>query len=457
MFHTFFPRPRLFFTSAMVWAIVCIGAWHAGLNHLADVLSFNRLSMLVTSGAEHNLGKEVAAHSLMGPGWKTAIWFYQYMILSFLLFAGAWVWLSPHRWGLWSVIGSSTVIFITWVQVELDVMINRWFGRFYDTVQNALTNPGNTSLGEFYGHLVSFAAIALAAVTISVLSSFLVSHYVFRWRTAMNDYYMANWQRLRHIEGASQRVQEDTKRFAAIAESLGVKFVEAIMTLSAFLPILWGLSSHITAFPLIGEVSQGLVFVALLWSIGGTVLLSVVGVRLPGLEFRNQRVEAAYRKELVLGEDNRDRATAPTVRDLFLDVRRNYFTLYVNYMYFNIVRYAYLQIGVLVPYVALAPTIVAGTITLGVMQQIIRAFNRVENSFQFLVNSWTVIVELLSIYKRLVAFSAVLDGEALAPIESEQAGGIFHETIETELLPQRRHLIMSDPECERHLATGDKA
>ena len=80
-------------------------------------------------------------------------------------------------------------------------------------------------------------------------------------------------------------------------------------------------------------------------------------------------------------------------------------------------RYAYLQVGVLVPYIALAPTIIAGTITLGVMQQIIRAFGRVEGSFQYLVNSWTTIVELMSIYKRLKAFELAIDDKPLPPIE----------------------------------------
>jgi peptide/bleomycin uptake transporter len=47
---------------------------------------------------------------------------------------------------------------------------------------------------------------------------------------------------------------------------------------------------------------------------------------------------------------------------------------------------------------------VAGVITLGVMQQITRAFDRVEGSFQFLVLSWSTIVELISVYKRLRAF-----------------------------------------------------
>jgi len=81
----------------------------------------------------------------------------------------------------------------------------------------------------------------------------------------------------------------------------------------------------------------------------GTALLAIAGIRLPGLEFRNQRVEAAYRKELVLGEDNADRAQAPTLQELFRAVRANYFRLYLNFLYFNIVRYGYLQAGVLVP------------------------------------------------------------------------------------------------------------
>jgi peptide/bleomycin uptake transporter len=59
-----------------------------------------------------------------------------------------------------------------------------------------------------------------------------------------------------------------------------------------------------------------------------------------------------------------------------------------------------------VPYIALGPTIVTGAITLGVMQQIVRAFSQVENSFQYLVNAWTTIVELISVYKRLRAFES---------------------------------------------------
>ncbi len=55
-------------------------------------------------------------------------------------------------------------------------------------------------------------------------------------------------------------------------------------------------------------------------------------------------------------------------------------------------------------YLALAPTIVTGAITLGFVQQIIRAFGRVETSLQYLVRSWPIIVELISVWKRLNEF-----------------------------------------------------
>ena len=61
----------------------------------------------------------------------------------------------------------------------------------------------------------------------------------------MNDYYVERWNKLRKIEGASQRVQEDTMRFASIMENLGVSFLDSIMTLIAFLPVLAALSVHV--------------------------------------------------------------------------------------------------------------------------------------------------------------------------------------------------------------------
>ncbi|HET6221517.1 MAG TPA: SbmA/BacA-like family transporter, partial [Dongiaceae bacterium] len=156
---------------------------------------------------------------------------------------------------------------------------------------------------------------------------------------------------------------------------------------------------------------------AIVWSLLGTGSLALVGIKLPGLTFRNQRVEAAYRKELVYGEDDPGRAQPPTVAELFANVRRNYFRLYLNYMYFNVARILYLQTDNIFPYLVLAPTIVAGKITLGTLNQITNVFDQVRTSFQYLINSWTTIVDLLSIYKRLRGLDATIRGEPLPDLD----------------------------------------
>ena len=313
-----------------------------------------------------------------------------------------------RRWAAWSFPGAALILFVTWYKVQLDVQINEWFGSFYNLIQKALATPGSITMHEYFGTLLTFGSIAGLYVLIEVLAEFFVKHYIFRWRTAMTEFYTQHWPALRVIEGASQRVQEDTSRFARIMEDLGISFVRSVMTLLAFLPILWGFSAQVKELPWVGPVPQALVWVAILFALTGTVVLALVGFKLPGLEFQNQKVEAAYRKELVYGEDDHQRAHESLLLELFSEVRRNYFRLFFHYMYFDVAKWSYLQVGVLVPYIALGPTLVTGGITLGIMQQIVRAFGRVEASFQYLVNSWTTIIELISVYKRLRAFERTI-------------------------------------------------
>ena len=112
----------------------------------------------------------------------------------------------------------------------------------------------------------------------------------------MADYYHKQWLRARLTEGASQRVQEDTLKFARIMEGLGTGLLDSIMTLIAFTPILWGLSKQIDKLPWIGQVDHALVWVALLSALGGTLLLAAVGIKLPGIEYDIQKEELVIEK-----------------------------------------------------------------------------------------------------------------------------------------------------------------
>ncbi len=406
MFVSFFPKPKMFFFSFVVWAILTVGFWYLVGRDLGAGLGM--------PPAADDAEPIVGAYYFWTPEF---LWFYIYFALVTAIFAAFWYVYAPHPWANWSILGSALILFSTYFSVQVSVAINNWRRPFFDAVQQALTTPGSVQASQLYGLILIFAQIAFLAVVVFVGTRFFVSHYIFRWRTAMNDHYMSNWPRLRKIEGASQRVQEDTMRFAQTVEGLGVSMVDAVMTLIAFLPILYGLSSTITELPIIGEIPAPLMYAAIFWSLFGTVLLAVVGIKLPGLEFRNQRVEAAYRKELVYGEDFEDRAQPPTVKELFVNVRRNYFRLYFHYMYFNVARSFYIQSDNIFGYLILVPTIAAGKISLGILQQILTAFTQVSSSFQYLVNAWPTIVELLSIHKRLKAFEAILKGEDLPDID----------------------------------------
>src|SRR5271163_4984616 len=400
MFVSFFPRPKLFFWSAVVWTAISMAVWYG-----------------YVSGLTQSSTPGIVGVALF---WSApSLWFDLYFLVSVAIFAGFWMTLAPHPWANWSILGSGLILFTSYFQVQVSVAINSWYGPFYNLVQAALSKSSPVTVEQFYGEMSTFAGIALVAVAVGVVTRFFVSHYIFRWRTAMNDFYVTNWPRLRTIEGASQRVQEDTMRFATTVEGLGVNLISAVLTLLAFLPVLMRLSSNVTELPLIGSIPYALVFAAVIWSVVGTGALALIGIRLPGIEFFNQRVEAALRKELVLGEDDPAHADPLTVRELFGAIRRNYFRLYLNFMYFNIGRIVYLQVDVIFPYMLLAPTIVAGKITLGAMNQILNAFSQVRTSFQYLVNSWSTIVELISIYQRLRAFEAEIVGEPLPPIEAQ--------------------------------------
>ena len=311
---------------------------------------------------------------------------------------------NSRKWFLWAWIGSFIILSSLWVQVVIDVKINEWFGVFYDMIQKALAEPNAVSIEEYFASLFSFITLAGMYIAVYVAISFFTAHFLFRWRTAMVEWYHSVYDKARKIEGASQRVQEDTIKFTRIMEGLGTSLIESIMILIQFVPILFGLSIGIPIF-FFGDWEYGLIVGALIWTIGGTVFLIVLGLilRLVGVEYDLQKQEAAYRKILVIAEDN-ETVRPKRIDELFDDVRKIHYLSYLRYLYFNIGRIAYLQANVLSAYVFLAPAIVAGVVTLGVMQQIIRAFGRVEGSMQYLLKAWPTIIELASVYKRLREF-----------------------------------------------------
>ena len=314
---------------------------------------------------------------------------------------------GTRKWLLWSWGGLFILLSSLWMQVSITVAINEWYGGFYDLMQNSATYFDKSQVGIdlFYDKLYDFCILAMPYVIIATITNWFTRVYGLRWREAITFDYLPKWRNVTEdIEGASQRIQEDTHKFAEIIENLGLQIVRSIMTLIAFIPVLWELSAK-TDIPFFGMEGGSLVWFALIISVGGLIITWFVGAKLPGLEYNNQKVEAAFRKELVFGEDDKSNYAKPeTILELFTGIKFNYQRLFNHYGYVDLWVNSYDQLMVIVPYLLVGPGLFTKLITLGVVVQVSNAFRKVHEGFGVFLYQFTTITELRSIWKRLSEF-----------------------------------------------------
>jgi len=310
------------------------------------------------------------------------------------------------KWVLWAYGGGAGLLLALYAQVYMSVLLNDWYGRYYDILQK----PMEHGIAAFWNNLWEWVFIVIPYILVATGVSYFTRLYTLQWREAITFDYIPRWRNVHEeIEGASQRIQEDTFRFARIVESLGLQVVRAIMTLFAFLPVLWKLSNKVNV-AFLNDIPGALVWIAICTSFGGMAISWLVGAKLPGLEYNNQKVEAAFRKELVLGEDDKiNHSSVETLTELFTGIRFNYRRLYLHYGYFDLWVWFYDQAVSLLPEILAAPALFAGKVTLGVIMQVGNAFTKVHNSFALFVHNWTTVTELRSIWKRLHEFEANLE------------------------------------------------
>src|SRR5689334_2665676 len=127
MFSSFFPNPKIFFPAAIAWTALCMVLWYAVARDLGPLLSVGNLIGLPYPPANAN-GAAVAVQVARD------LWVYQYMIVTGVIFVGLIGWFMPHPWFRWSVAMSAAIFFILWFRVQLDVMVNNWFGTFYNLI-----------------------------------------------------------------------------------------------------------------------------------------------------------------------------------------------------------------------------------------------------------------------------------------------------------------------------------
>lgn len=98
VFVSFFPRPRLFFLSALFWTAAAMALWYAVGKDAGAVVGMPPLPP----------GTQPAANASVfwsGP----FLWFDIYFAAAAGIFGAFWIVISPHPWALWSILGSALI------------------------------------------------------------------------------------------------------------------------------------------------------------------------------------------------------------------------------------------------------------------------------------------------------------------------------------------------------------
>jgi len=326
--------------------------------------------------------------------------------------------LSDERWGARFLLAG--IIGLNLFQVYLQVWLNEWRGLFFNALQE-YDEP------VFVRQLIRFCVFAAIFIATSLLTFYLTQMLQIRWRRWMTGRYIKNWlnhkayYRMQLSDAATdnpdQRIADDLRIFTTQVLSLSIGLLSAVVTFCSFFLILWELSGPLT-IPL-GAIGLGSITIpgyaavgAILYAGLGTWLTVKIGRPLVGLIFNQQRYEADFRYSLIRLRENSESIAfynGEPQEDALLNLRfgrvfANFIAVLKRQMQLIIMNTGYAQVASIVPYVVAAPKYFGKAIEFGGIQQIATAFDQVQSSLSFVVNSYSDIAELQAVMSRLTEF-----------------------------------------------------
>lgn len=283
----------------------------------------------------------------------------------------------------------------------LKYRINAFFGVFYDLLQQSAGEFASGGLDDesdawraaqrakIWAQLLDFAVIVAPGVVVHPIAGYIRNRWVLAWRLALVHAYLGAWDTtVSPIEGASQRIHEDTQRFASGVQGCVATILDAVFTLAIFCPLL-------------ASLDPALMVMAILAAVGGVGISAFIGKNLVGIEVNGQRFEAEVRRHLVLLEVDPARVVdtggsiPAAFRSRIQALKTNYKSLYCNFAGLNVWLSLYDQVAVLLPYILVAPRLFAehasDVLTLGALTQVANAFDRVFASLSIVSENWLAV------------------------------------------------------------------
>jgi vitamin B12/bleomycin/antimicrobial peptide transport system ATP-binding/permease protein len=345
-----------------------------------------------------------------------------------------------------------SIIAIELALVAIDVLINQWNNRFYNALQDY-------DWDAFVSELLYFCVLAAIFILLAVYQLYLNQWLQIRWRRWMTKRYLEHWltsanhYRMQLLgddaDNPDQRIAEDIRQFIDGGTGtgilpIGIGLLSSVVTLGSFVVILWALSEE-APISLFGIPIPGyLVWAALLYAIVGTLFTHLIGRKLVGLNFMQQRYEADFRFNLVRVRENSEqigllegeKAETERLLDRFARVVNNWYGIMTRTKRLTFFTAGYRMASTIFPIVVVSPAYFSRAMQLGGLMQTASAFGSVQNSLSFFINTYRDLAEWAAVIERLDGFDrAVTQAQALT---------IAQPRIEVREVPGKRSVDIDD-------------
>lgn len=304
---------------------------------------------------------------------------------------------------------------------------------------------------RFYRLMMLFGTWIVLFVPIAAFYPYLTGLLQIDWRNWLTGSFVERM--LRHnalyrimrdhtVDNPDQRISEDVNSFTSGALSYSMTVLQAIVTAITFFGILWAIS-HWLAVCLVG------------YALAGTWLAVVIGRRLVGINFNQQRFEADYRFALVHVRDNAEaialyqgtREEAKQLRGRFAKVVNNFKLLILWQRHLTLFTSAYDNVAGLVPYFVLAGAYFSGRFQLGEFTQAAYAFSVLQGSLSLIVDQFQALTDYASVVNRLATFEEY----CAAAGEEEMSEASRIEVVEDESRVALQNVTLVTPDGSRVL------
>lgn len=325
-------------------------------------------------------------------------------------------WVSEQRAKGLVLLG--TVVGLALALVWLEVQFNYWNRDFYNTFEQR-------DQAEFFRQLGKFGLLALGYIVTAVYRLYFMQMLQIEWRSWMTGQFLENWMKDqahyrmqlldRGTDNPDQRIADDLRLFVELTLSLSLGLMSAVVTLVTFIAILWTLSGAMEIFGV--SIPGYMVWVALVYATLGTWLTHVIGRKLIGLDFNQQRYEADFRFALVRLRENSEGVALyrgegeelTRFHQRFANVISNWWALMRKQKQLGWFTSFYAQLAIIFPYIVVSPRFFSGAMPLGGIFQTASAFGQVQGSLSWFINAYTLFAQWKATVDRLIGFAASLE------------------------------------------------